>query len=104
MGSQIIFAPASKAPCEATNKPCTWKMGSMCSSTSSSRQPQYLCSTCALAARLPCDSIAPLLRPVVPDVYRMAARSSGLRSTVLNVCGRLPAASSSVPVRSSSSV
>ncbi|CFW44488.1 Uncharacterised protein [Bordetella pertussis] len=34
-------APASSAPCEATNRPCTWKMGSMCNSTSSSRQPQY---------------------------------------------------------------
>ena len=45
-----------------------------------------------------------LLRPVVPDVYRMAARSSSRRATVSKRCDRPPAASSSVPLRSSSSV
>ncbi|MCY1207441.1 hypothetical protein D9M72_190410 [compost metagenome] len=49
-------------------------------------------------------SIAPLLRPVVPLVYRMAASSSGfLMATVWRSLQRA-AASSSVPVRSSSSV
>ncbi|MNR09633.1 hypothetical protein D3C85_1258430 [compost metagenome] len=68
LGAQIILAPASSAPWEATNSPCTWKMGSICSSTSSLRQPQYSCSVWALEARLRCVSIAPLLRPVVPEV------------------------------------
>ncbi len=66
--NQIIFAPASSAPCDATNRPCTWKIGSAWISTSSARQPQASCSTRALLSRLPCVSIAPLLRPVVPLV------------------------------------
>ena len=40
LANQIIFAPASSAPCEATNRPCTWKIGSAWISTSSLRQPQ----------------------------------------------------------------
>ena len=103
-GAQIIFAPASSAPCEATNSPCTWKIGSMCSSTSSLRQPKYSCSVRAFDARLRCVSIAPLLRPVVPDVYRMAARSSSPRCAVSNVSGCAAARCNSDPVRFSSSV
>jgi hypothetical protein len=42
--SQSIFAPTSSAPCEATNRPCTWKIGSAWISTSPPsagvRQPQ----------------------------------------------------------------
>ena len=43
--SQSIFAPARRAPCEATKRPCTWKIGSAWISTSPPsagvRQPQY---------------------------------------------------------------
>ena len=70
--SQSIFAPARRAPCEATNRPCTWKIGSAWISTSppseAPRQPQYVFSVTAFESRLPCVSIAPLLRPVVPLV------------------------------------
>ena len=53
---------------------------------------------------LPWLSIAPLLRPVVPLVYRMAARSSSRRSAT--ACRSLwrAARSSRLPLRSSSSV
>jgi hypothetical protein len=44
-------------------------------------------SVSALDDRLPWESMAPLLRPVVPDVYRMAARSPGLRRTVCELVG-----------------
>ena len=33
--NQIILLPLSSAPCEATNRPCTWKIGSAWISTSS---------------------------------------------------------------------
>ena len=35
-----ILLPFSSAPCSATNRPCTWKIGSACSSTSPARQSQ----------------------------------------------------------------
>ena len=38
--NQIILLPLSSAPCEATNRPCTWKIGSAWISTSPARQPQ----------------------------------------------------------------
>ncbi len=38
--SQIILLPLSSAPCEATNRPCTWKIGSAWISTSPGCQPQ----------------------------------------------------------------
>jgi hypothetical protein len=38
--NQIILLPLSNAPWLATNSPCTWKMGSACSSTSPRCQPQ----------------------------------------------------------------
>ena len=60
--------PLSSAPCDATKRPCTWKIGSACSSTSPGRQFQYAFSVRAFASRLACVSIAPLLRPVVPLV------------------------------------
>ena len=63
-----IFAPASSAPWLATNRPCTWNTGSAWISTSLGCQPHQPCSVRALASRLPCVSIAPLLRPVVPLV------------------------------------
>ena len=78
--NQSILLPFSSAPWEATKRPCTWKIGSAWISTSPGCQPQYFCSVRALLSRLPCESIAPLLRPVVPLVYRIAASSSALRS------------------------
>ena len=66
--NQIILLPLSSAPWLATNRPCTWKIGSAWISTSPATHPQAFFSTCALLSRLPCDSIAPLLRPVVPLV------------------------------------
>ncbi len=53
---------------QATNSPCTWKSGSMCTRTSSGPNFQYSCRTRALEARLRCVIIAPLERPVVPEV------------------------------------
>ena len=38
--NQIIVLPLSSAPCEATNRPCTWKIGSAWISTSPGCQPQ----------------------------------------------------------------
>ena len=66
--NQIILLPLSSAPCEATNRPCTWKMGSAWISTSPARQPQKSWRVRAFDSMLPCVSIAPLLRPVVPLV------------------------------------
>ena len=66
--SHSIFEPFSSAPWLATNRPWTWKIGSAWISTSPSRQSQKSFSTCAFDSRLPWLSIAPLLRPVVPEV------------------------------------
>ena len=38
--NQIILLPLSSAPWLATNRPCTWKMGRACSSTSPGCQSQ----------------------------------------------------------------
>ncbi len=103
-GNQIILLPLSNAPWEATNKPCTWKIGKACNKTSPFFQPQNFFSTSALLPKLPWVSIAPLLLPVVPEVYRMAARSSSSRLTVLNLSDCVAARSKSVPVRSSPKV
>jgi hypothetical protein len=40
LASQIILLPLSSAPWMATNRPCTWKMGSAWISTSPGCQPQ----------------------------------------------------------------
>ncbi len=53
---------------QATKSPCTWKSGSMCTSTSPGRKPHARCRTCAFEARLRWVIIAPFERPVVPDV------------------------------------
>ena len=66
--NHTIRLPFSSAPWIATKSPCTWKIGSACSSTSPGLQPHASCSIRALLSRLPCESIAPLLRPVVPLV------------------------------------
>ena len=66
--NQIIGLPLSSAPWMATNRPCTWKIGSAWISTSPGRQSHQSCSRRAFGSRLPCVSSAPLLRPVVPLV------------------------------------
>ncbi|GAC1600702.1 MAG: hypothetical protein NVS3B2_03110 [Ramlibacter sp.] len=66
--SHSILLPLISAPWMATNNPCTWKIGSAWISTSSGTHPQESLSTRAFDSRLPCVSIAPLLRPVVPLV------------------------------------
>ncbi|MCY1552441.1 hypothetical protein D9M68_888370 [compost metagenome] len=65
---KIILLPLSSAPCEATNRPCTWNSGSACKRTSPFCQCQYSCNALAFDARFPWLSMAPLLRPVVPEV------------------------------------
>ena len=52
----------------ATNSPCEWNSGSAWSSTSSGPKPHVWCSASAFDARLSCVSMAPLGRPVVPEV------------------------------------
>jgi hypothetical protein len=96
-GSNSIGLPLRSAQCVATKRPCTWKVGSMCSSTSPGRKPQYSCSTSALAARLRWVSIAPFERPVVPEVYRMAARSLPADSVVEKASGISAAAAARLP-------
>ena len=66
--NQSILLPLKSAPCAATNNPWTWKIGSAWMSTSPGRQPQYACSVWVFARRFACESMAPLLRPVVPLV------------------------------------
>ena len=63
-----ILLPLRSAPWMATNRPCTWKIGKAWISTSLRAQPQYSFNVSAFDDRLPCVSIAPLLRPVVPLV------------------------------------
>ncbi len=63
-----MAVPFMSTQWQATKSPCTWKSGSMCTRTSSGPKPQYACSTVALEARLRWVIIAPLERPVVPEV------------------------------------
>ena len=67
-GRNNIEAPDISATLLATNSPCVWNTGSACSSTSAALNRQVSISACAFDDRLACVSIAPLERPVVPDV------------------------------------
>ena len=60
--------PAISVMLVATNRPWVWKIGSACSSRSSAVKRQASRSVAALEARLPWLSMAPLDRPVVPEV------------------------------------
>ncbi len=53
---------------QGDKQPWTWKIGRAWSSTSSGENPQISCRASALAIRFPWLSIAPLERPVVPEV------------------------------------
>ena len=63
-------------------------MGRACSSTSFAVNSHACASVSAFDARLARDSIAPLERPVVPEVYSRAASEFGLRQSVA-WCSRL---------------
>ena len=63
-----IAVPFTSTQWQATKSPWTWKSGSMWMSTSAGPKPHARCSTSAFEARLRCVSIAPLERPVVPEV------------------------------------
>jgi hypothetical protein len=67
-GRKIIDPPASKVTLVATNRPWVWKMGRAWSSRSRAVNRHASRNVSALEARLPWVSIAPLERPVVPDV------------------------------------
>ena len=67
-GWNRIAVPLSSTQWQATKRPCTWKRGSMWISTSSGPNPHAACRTAAFEARLRCVIIAPLERPVVPEV------------------------------------
>ena len=67
-GWKIIDPPDSSTTLVATNRPCVWKMGRACTSTSSAVNRQHSTSASAFERRLSWVSMAPLERPVVPDV------------------------------------
>jgi hypothetical protein len=79
---QIILLPLISAPWMATNRPCTWKMGKAWISTSPGLRPTgcfpapIVLERDGVAQQVAVREHGPLLRPVVPLVYRMAARSS----------------------------
>jgi hypothetical protein len=67
-GRKIIDPPARSVMFVATNSPWVWKIGSACNRTSLPVKRQVSARTSALDRRLPCVSIAPFERPVVPEV------------------------------------
>ena len=60
--------PAVSVTLIATNSPWLWKIGRAWSKRSSAVKRQTSLSVTALDSRLPWLSIAPLERPVVPEV------------------------------------
>ena len=67
-GRKISELPAISVTLVATNRPWVWKIGRACSSRSSAVKRQASRSAWAFEARLPWLSMAPLERPVVPEV------------------------------------
>ncbi len=67
-GRKISEPPAISVMLVATNRPWVWKIGSACSSRSSAVNRQVSRRASAFEARLPWLSMAPLERPVVPEV------------------------------------
>ncbi|MNL61334.1 hypothetical protein D3C87_1852410 [compost metagenome] len=61
-------APDKRMTFEATNRPWVWKIGKAWISLSELSKRQYPQSVRALDRRLSWVSIAPLERPVVPEV------------------------------------
>ena len=60
--------PASSVMLVATKRPCVWKIGSAWSKASAAVKRQIAVSALALDLRFSWVSIAPLERPVVPEV------------------------------------
>jgi hypothetical protein len=52
----------------ATKRPCVWKIGNACSSTSPALNCQISTNASAFERRFSCVIIAPFERPVVPEV------------------------------------
>ncbi len=69
-------APAARAQVSPTCKPCIWNNGRVSSSTSSGRQAQAASRPVTVATMLLWESMAPLQRPVVPEVYSSVHVSS----------------------------
>ena len=85
----------------AVKSPCKWKSGKAWINTSLSVKRQYETKVSALVANERCVWTTPLGRPVVPDVYKIAAISSGPRSIEQNsLTTVLCLASFSVPLSS----
>ncbi len=102
-GRKITSMPLSIAQWSATNSPWTWKIGSVWSNTSSGPNRQISWSATAFDSRLACVSIAPFERPVVPEVYSIAARSSAPRSITPSNGDAASARAAKLPVPSTSS-
>ena len=97
--SQSMRLPERRAQWHATKSASRdgWWQGSACSSTSPRGSPGIDQGQC-VARQIAVGRVAPLARPVVPEVERIAARSSGAETTVSNRPA-LRARSSSVPRR-----
>jgi len=68
LGRNSIEAPASITVWVATNRPWTWKIGSAWISTSSAVNRHAATRPSAFDTRFAWLSMAPLERPVVPEV------------------------------------
>jgi hypothetical protein len=67
-GRKMSEPPAARVTLVATNRPWVWKIGSAWSSRSSAVKRHASRKVSAFEARLPWLSMAPLERPVVPEV------------------------------------
>ena len=67
-GRKTSAAPEARATLVATKRPCVWKIGRAWISRSWAVKRQTSRSASALEARLAWLSMAPLERPVVPEV------------------------------------
>ena len=67
-GQKRTSEPFSMAQCRATNRPWTWNTGRMCNNTSPGSNAHKRCSARPFTRSEPWVSMAPLERPVVPDV------------------------------------
>src|SRR5215469_12343572 len=68
-------APCAPNPTSWDTMPVAWNMGATTRVRSSAVAPNTEPTVAALNTRLPCDCMAPLGLPVVPEVYRMFATS-----------------------------
>src|SRR5882757_6150329 len=66
--------PDNRLQLNETKRPCEWKSGRQCSRTSFPSNCQYRDRDRPLLKIFRWVNIAPLGRPVLPDVYKMTAR------------------------------